>query len=408
MAKILAEYRQLANPIAFNNFLDGQGALRNRYLVADQFDYDWHARKLTFEPHFRALVLLHATSYESARDLQWAAENDVLFKSLGAGFEISVPGLTTANAQRPLEPFLEMLGQVMDMVARLPHRRLRSLPQDKWRAIVSLLSEIDIFDSTRIKLPASLAQWAQTREENASFKLQLKLEGLSGHFKKVMLTPVEGNDNPYFETLLDLHDDAGRIYLFDAGYFNVETYHTISQSHNFFVTKLHSNIQPHTVCHRLVQKPLLPNGYVVEEDRYVTLNGDDTNWFRCLRVRLTTEKVITILTNLLWLSAEQSLPRSIGVCLLYHYRWSIEIVFRWLKDLLQLSHFISRDPQGIVRQVVTALIVWGLLVIANQQQNAFSPKMLWRQLQADIHQAIFELGRRVGHDEARNKPLAQE
>jgi hypothetical protein len=72
-------------------------------------------------------------------------------KSLGAGFEISVPGLTTANAQRPLEPFLEMLSQVMDMVARLPHRRLRALNSDKWRQILDLFSEIDIFDSTRIK-----------------------------------------------------------------------------------------------------------------------------------------------------------------------------------------------------------------------------------------------------------------
>ena len=26
---------------------------------SDRFDYDWHARKLTFEPHFRSQVLLH-------------------------------------------------------------------------------------------------------------------------------------------------------------------------------------------------------------------------------------------------------------------------------------------------------------------------------------------------------------
>ena len=35
----------------------------------------------------------------------------------------------------------------------------------------------------------------------------------------------------------------------------------------------------------------------------------------------------------------------------------IEIVFRWLKQTLQLDHFISQDPQGIMRQVLTALIV---------------------------------------------------
>lgn len=402
MGKLKPEYRQLANPKAFNEFLDGMGALSNRDELADQFDYDWHARQLYFEPHFRALVMLHTTVYESARDLQWAAQNDLLFMSSGAAIEISVPGFTQANAQRPLEPLLVMLQQVMDTVARLPHRRLRSIDSDTWRSIVGLLSQVDLFDATRLALPPSLAEWAETSEESAGFKLQLKLDGLDGHFKQVLLTPFSGNDNPYFDTLLDLEEGAQRIYVFDAGYFHIDQYHTISRSDNFFVTKLHGNIKPHTVWERPAPTEPLVNGYVVLEDRYVTLSGDDTRWYRCVRVRLpTTGKVITILTNLLWLSVEQ-------VCLLYHYRWSIEIVFRWLKHLLQLDHFISRDPQGIIRQVLTALIVWGLLVIANQDRDAFSPKALWRQLQADIHRAIFEFGRRVGRAEALAEPAAPE
>jgi hypothetical protein len=45
---------------------------------------------------------------------------------------------------------------------------------------------------------------------------------------------------------------------------------------------------------------------------------------------------------------------------------------------------------------LTALIVWGLLVIANQDSGKLSPKQLWRQLQADIHQAVFEYGYCLG------------
>jgi IS4 transposase len=113
-------------------------------------------------------------------------------------------------------------------------------------------------------------------------------------------------------------------------------------------------------------------------------------------VKLTTGKEITILTNLLLLSAEQ-------ICLLYCYRWTIEIVFRWLKQIVQLDHFISQDPQGIMRQVLTALIVYGLLVLFNQNPNRFSPKQLWRQLQADIHQAIFDLGFQAGLEQGRQE-----
>jgi hypothetical protein len=93
------------------------------------------------------------------------------------------------------------------------------------------------------------------------------------------------------------------------------------------------------------------------------------------------------LTNLLWLDAAQ-------ICRLYHHRWSIEIVFRWLKDRLQLDHFISRDPRGIIRQIVTALIVRGLLTIYNRGNDDFSPKKLWRELRRAMQQAIFDFGRR--------------
>jgi hypothetical protein len=62
MGKLLAEYRQLGNPKQLNRFLDGSGVLANRGEIADRFDYDWHARKLRFESHFRSHVLLHTTS----------------------------------------------------------------------------------------------------------------------------------------------------------------------------------------------------------------------------------------------------------------------------------------------------------------------------------------------------------
>jgi hypothetical protein len=63
---------------------------------------------------------------------------------------------------------------------------------------------------------------------------------------------------------------------------------------------------------------------------------------------------------------------------------------------LELDHLISHDPVGILRQILTALIVWGLLVIANQDAGKLSPKQLWRQLQADIHMAVLEFGFRLG------------
>jgi IS4 transposase len=182
--------------------------------------------------------------------------------------------------------------------------------------------------------------------------------------------------------LLDLEEGGGRLYVFDAGYFDIDRYHEITDTGNHFVTKLHGNIEPEPVCNRPVPSAYAGTGkteteetdegrtdcgYAVLSDRYVRLS-DREMWYRVLKVKVSTDETIEILTNLLWLDAAQ-------ICRLYHHRWSIEIVFRWPKDRLQLDHFISRDPRGIVRQIVTALIVWGLLTIYNREEEGFKGDM---------------------------------
>jgi IS4 transposase len=108
-------------------------------------------------------------------------------------------------------------------------------------------------------------------------------------------------------------------------------------------------------------------GYRVRSDRSVRLGddrkdrkrGDSIRWYRVLTVEVSTQNEIQMLTNLIWLEAEQ-------ICCLYGHRWPIEIVLRWLKARMQLNRFIGRDPNGVGRQTLTALILWRLLAIFNK------------------------------------------
>ena len=391
MKKIQPEYRKIANPKAFNEFLDGGGALSNRDRIAAEFDYDWHARKLTFETHFRGHVLMQATAYRSTRDHQWAAQEDPLFAGCGAGVEISVSGLAQANKNRPLEPLVVLLRQVMDAVAALPHRRLRALDKETWQGIVDLLSSTDVLDATVLKLPPKIRRWAaDANEGKASLKLQLRIDGQRGDFKSIMLTPSRGSDSPYLDDLLgDLEQQQGQVFIFDAGYWDLETYHDIVDSGNDFVTKRGGNTRPHMVKELPLPQEPLSSGYVVLQDALVYLGKRRDRLYRMLRVQVTTGDEIVLLSSLLSATADE-------ICLLYRYRWTIEIMFRWLRQTLLLGHFMSHDPTGIVRQILMALIVWGLLVMANQDVGKLSPKQLWRQLQADLHQALLEYGYRLG------------
>jgi hypothetical protein len=389
--KAKPEYRKIATPKAFSQFLDGNGVLADRDITAERFDYNWHSRKLTFETHFRGHVLMQATTYRSTRDHQYAAKDDPLFAACGARVEISVSGLAQANKNRPVDPLVVMLQQVMNAVADLPHRRLRALDKETWQGIVHLLSRIDIFDAPTLKLPPKLRKWAaDPNVEKASMNLHLRIDGERGAIKKIMLTPTRGPDSPYMNDLLgDLGQQQELIFVFDAGYWKLSTYHDIVDSGNDFVTKRGGYIRPRVVKELSLPEEPLSSGYVVLRDTLVHLGKRRDLAYRMLVVQTTTGKEAVLLSSLIVATADQ-------ICLLYRYRWTIEIVFRWLRQTLQLDHLMSHSPTGIVRQILTALIVWGLLVIANQDTGKLSPKQLWRQLQADMHRALMEYGYHIG------------
>jgi hypothetical protein len=393
LEKAKAEYRQYVNPTQFNEFLNGGGSLANREELADLFDYDWHARKLTFDKHFAGHVLMQATAYESARDHQWAAQNDLLFQASGAAVEVSVSGLTQANKNRPIEPYVVMLRQVMNAVANLPHRKLRELDKETWQGIVTLLKRVDLFDATTLTLPPKLREWAPASyHEYGALKLQLKVAGDSGAIKQILLTPSTGNDSAYFTDMLgDLEAQEGVLFVFDAGYWKKDTYQAIAKSDNDFVTKLPGRIKPILVEERPVPEGPLDSGYTVVKDAIVHLDSENQQPFRLLEVQMTNGQEATLLSTLTQMPAD-------NICLLYRYRWTIEIIFRWLRQRLQLDHLMSHDPTGNLRQILTDLIVWGLLVIANQDVGKLSPKHLWRQLQADLHRGVFDFGYRLGKD----------
>ena len=256
-----------------------------------------------------------------------------------------------------------------------------------WRIVREWLN----FDATTLQPPPKLRQWAPgIQDDTAAPKLHLRIDGQRGDFKKILLTPAPGPDAPYMDSLLgDLSQQEHQIFLVDGGYWKIAAYHAIVDSGNHFVTKRGGNIKPHVVRELPLPEEPLASGYTVLQDAVAYLGQRPDQLYRMLRVRLTTGKEITLLSSLLNASADQ-------ICLLYRYRWTIEILFRWLRQTLQLHHLMSHHPTGVLRQILMALIVWGLLAIANQDAGKLSPKQLWRQLQADLHQAVLEFGYRLG------------
>lgn len=70
-------------------------------------------------------------------------------------------------------------------------------------------------------------------------------------------------------------------------------------------------------------------------------------------------------------------------------------MFRWLKLQLKLDHLIAYSINGMLIQVAVALIVYGLLVLYNQDA-IFSPARLLRHIQQEFEEAIWLHGYLLG------------
>ena len=44
------------------------------------------------------------------------------------------------------------------------------------------------------------------------------------------------------------------------------------------------------------------------------------------------------------------------IALIYHYRWQIELFFKWLKSILGCRHLMAESPRGVANQIYSALI----------------------------------------------------
>ncbi len=328
--------KALVGPRTLSQALNKAVPAKRRQQIAQASGGDAQVQKLTFEPSWRALLVRQLVG-GSLRNLQHGMVEDSLYEVYGARVEISVPGLSKANAQRPTQPFGDVLAEVMGAVEALPQ-------------------------AVRLGREKPLGA-ATPKEERAGIKVQLRVRAGYGGGDRVTVTGAKGNDNLYFRAMLDLESARpGRLYLFDTGYCKLATSDQLREQSCDLVTVRHESITVAVVEERGVDTPVTTQGDVLHSDRRVRLGAGATRsryLWRVIEATDTQGQRRTILSSLRAETAER-------ITRLRAYRWTIEIVFRWLKQALQLEELISVSPAGIEMQVAVALITYGLLLLQHE------------------------------------------
>ena len=225
------------------------------------------------------------------------------------------------------------------------------------------------FDSTTIRLFSEVLKGVGR-----------KLKGLGkqkGGLKVHMLTDVHA-DSAKFVKMSDarMHDKkflqyincltAGCMIVFDKAYNFYSQFAKWTQEGIFFVCRLKDNAK-YEVVETLFETVLSAKqaGVMKEEHIHLQYNEDNRKKPLCLRkVTYRYEKgiIYQFITNNWKITAEE-------VALIYKYRWSIELVFKKLKQNFQLHFFYSESANGIKTQIWATLIAHLLLTVLIRKSN---------------------------------------
>jgi hypothetical protein len=100
---------------------------------------------------------------------------------------------------------------------------------------------------------------------------------------------------------------------------------------------------------------------IADADVMLASKGDSKLPIPLRRIKVKREKggTITLITNDLERTA-------VEIAALYKGRWQIELLFRWIKQHLNLSKFMGKNDNAIRLQIIAAMIAYLLLRLARR------------------------------------------
>ena len=314
---------------------------------------DRAGNRLRHMDQYVALLLLYMFNpiCTSLRSLQQASELKKVQKKLGvprASLGSLSEAATVFDSQQMVQVITE-LGQQLQPLA-VPDQ-LRDLP--------GILTAVD---GTLLKALPKITWALWLDEQHRAVKNHVQFEILKG--APVAATLTEGNGNE--KDVLAAHLEAGRIYGIDRGYAKYELLQDIREHDSSFVNRIRDNY----VGEVLAERPISAAGQAagVVRDRLLHLGGDPHHRalvepVRVIEVQCTPhpKRVHTgrggpEQSETLAIATDPGDLEADVIALIFQYRWTIEIFFRFYKHILGCRHLLSHKHNGIELQTYTAIL----------------------------------------------------
>lgn len=329
-----------------------------------------HNRKLHYDQYcLLVLLFLFNPALQSLRCLQQTSELKNVQRRLGC------PRVSLGSFSEAIDVFDP--SRLQEIISELGHKLE---PHSRDPRLRELQDIITLVDAT---LLTALPRLAEASFLKASTGKGLVKWRLHTHFEVDRYVPVridvtrEGGGACDERVVFEQTIAADRLYVLDRGYAKFSLFNKIVAAGSSYVCRIRDNSVWKVVQERTLSQA--DRDQRVLSDQIVQLGADTQRGLPDHRLRLVTIAIkphrtrahssrcrghgstgpnsdgfLRLATNLLDVPAEI-------IALLYHYRWTIEIFFRFLKQILGCRHLLSHSPDGIRIQTYCAIIACMLI-----------------------------------------------
>ena len=330
-----------------------------------------HHRNLHYDQYCMLILLfLFNPAVQSLRSLQQMSELKNVQKKLGCA------RMSLGSFSESIDVFdPERLRQIIGELGR------RLEPHSADPRLQDLRHTVTLVDATLLTALPRMAEASFLKSRTGSGLLKWRLHT---HFEvdrhvpvRIDITRAAGGDADE-RAVLERTIESDRLYVMDRGYAKFSLFNKIVAAQSSYLCRIRDNsawevveerpLTPAAVAERVMQDALITLGAGSKKDarpdhvlRLLTIRcqphrkaGRSSYYNRKGSTGPACDGVLRLVTNLLDAPAEI-------IALLYHYRWTIEIFFRFFKQILGCRHLLSHCQSGIEIQTYCAIIACMLI-----------------------------------------------
>jgi putative transposase len=273
--------------------------------------------------------------------------------------------LSDANQRRPTAIFADLFGLLAKQADSSTRRDGGQM--------------VRLIDATPIPL-GKVVEWAQSNGRIRGLKLHVVYDPKADLANRLSITAATVNDIAFGR---EVPIERGVTYVFDKAYCHYGWWTEIDQAGAYWVTRRKANAHFRTMRRRRLGTAH-GDGFTLLDDSEVALANQRRAKLpialRRIRLRRHADgKFIELLTN------DMSRPAA-DIASLYKARWQIELLFRWIKQHLNIRRFLGTSDNAIRLQILAAMIAFLLLRMVARLHRIAGPAIRFAQL---VGQCLF-------------------